>query len=117
MRKRLAFTAGLLSFVLAVPAGAQRPLTVQGARSMVGGITNQPIQMKMVDTSKALAPMNVAGAFRPVRPPTTFTLSRFFPKITAGPWPPKLPSVMNLFKAAPTPTAVNPNPALRFRPQ
>src|SRR5438105_1100651 len=52
MRKLLALTAGLLSFSLVTPATAQKQLTVQGARSMVGSVTPHPIQMKVVDTSK-----------------------------------------------------------------
>jgi hypothetical protein len=114
MRQSLAVTAGLLSFVLAMPAEAQQILTPQSARSLVGGVTSRPIQMKAVDTSRALAPMNIGSTFKAPRPPATFTLSRFFPKITAGPWPPRLPNLLAAFKAPPAPAPVNPQRALRF---
>jgi len=116
MRGFSTIAAGLLTFLAAYPAAAQQPLTVQGAQSMIGGLNPRPIKMQMVDTSKALSPLNIANTFRPARPPATFTLSRFFPKITAGPWPPKVPS-LSLFKAPKTPTPINPQSAFHLPQQ
>jgi hypothetical protein len=114
MRKWWQLT-GVLMLLAVLPAGAQQPLTVQGARSMVGTMNAQPIKFQVVDTSKAIAPVNnIANSFRPPRPPATFTLSRFFPKITAGPWPPKLPDLLSVFKSPKTPTVANPQAAFHF---
>jgi len=113
MRRFSATAAVLLTFLVVYSAAAQQQLSVQGAKTMIGGLNPQPIKMQMVDTSKALTPMNIGNTFRPARPPATFTLSRFFPKITAGPWPPKIPS-LSLFKAPKTPTPINPQSAFHF---
>ena len=108
MRKEIALAAGFLALALVIPAAAQT-LTPQNALT---GVSPRQIRMQPIDTSRAVVPTNIANSFRPPRPPQTFTLSRFFPKITAGPWPPKMPN-LNLFKSKAPPAAINPQQAFR----
>jgi hypothetical protein len=94
MRAGLAIVGLTAALALLVPAFAQQTGKLPSFSTGFtppGGFSNKPI-----DISTALKPLNINQSFRPPRPPSTFTLSNFFPKISVGRYPPKLPSFPNL---------------------
>ena len=111
MRRGVGLALLVIAFGLAVSARGQN----FQPQSIVGGTPRQ-INFQVVDTSKAIAPMNIAQSFRTPKPPSSFTLSSAFPRLTLGGWPPKLPN-LSLFKPKGPPTPPNPQKAFGLNPQ
>lgn len=68
-------------------------VTGQQAATFLTGANHQNLTSTKIDTSRALRPSNVNGAFRTPAQPKAFGLGNIFPKISLGSWPPKLPQV------------------------
>ncbi len=107
MRKILASAAVIMALGLLVPVDAQT-FTPQ---TILSGVSPRQITFQKVDTSRAIQPgFNIGQSFRPPKPPTTFSLSSVFPRITLAPWPPKLPNFFG--KKNLTPNPVQPQRAM-----
>jgi hypothetical protein len=79
-----------LTVGLVVNAGAQQLDQQAQAAKFMTGVSPRDIKVVPIDVSKAMQPLNnVNRTFRTPRPPTPFTLSQFFPRVTLPSWPPK----------------------------
>ena len=68
-------------------------LTQPSATSFFTGVNPHDMTFSKVDTSRALRPPSVNGAFHPPTQQRAFPLGNVFPKISLGSWPPRLPNV------------------------
>jgi hypothetical protein len=90
VRKIWALLVGMLVLVICLPALAQDPR----ASSFFTGVNPRDIQPKnLVQPTKALKNYNLSKTMRTPAQPSVFNLSRVFPKISLGRWPPVVPSV------------------------
>lgn len=96
MRTGLLLSGLVLILGMELPVGAQQPVQFSSfnqqaqAASFFTGVNPQSIKTVPIDVSKAMQPLNnVNRTFRTPRPPTPFTLSQFFPKMTLPSWPVK----------------------------
>jgi hypothetical protein len=91
---------GLGSLVLGLALVAQAPAQKTNQLTpFFNGVNPTHMNFKPIDTSQAMRTFNVNGAMRPPSAMRTFTLSQFFPRISLGSWPPKIPNVPILKKS------------------
>ncbi len=104
MRKGWWIAALVLSAGLTVPALAQQPAGPAEAGRFFTGVNPRNIKMSKIDPSRALRNSNAARALQPASTQRAlsnpFSLGSFFPRVTLGSWPPRLPT----FTAVQTPT-------------
>lgn len=108
MRKPWWIAATALSMALVLPALAQQPAGQPDANQFFTGANPRNIISPKIDPTKAMRGGNVSRAMQPTtssqRSMTPRGLGAFFPRVTLGTWPPRLP----FFSKATTPPVTPP---------
>jgi len=97
--------ATALSMALVLPSLAQQPAGQPDANQFFTGVNPRNIKTTKVDPTRAMRGSSISKAMQPTgqRAMTPRSTSSFFPRVTLGTWPPKLPSFVPVKTPAPTP--------------